>query len=64
MIRAPELIQRRRNGAELRAEELAEPVLAYSRGCVHEGEFADVGATVNAWVGGKRRGAVCRGRRL
>jgi hypothetical protein len=22
-------------------------------GQIHEGEFADVGATVNAWVGGK-----------
>jgi hypothetical protein len=22
-------------------------------GAVHEGEFADVGATVNAWLGGK-----------
>jgi phosphopentomutase len=30
----------------------------YARGQVHEGEFADVGSTVNAWLGGKapRRG--------
>ncbi|HET9508690.1 MAG TPA: phosphopentomutase, partial [Gaiellaceae bacterium] len=33
-------------------------LLAYAagrnaRGAVHEGEFADVGATVNAWLGGK-----------
>ena len=26
------------------------------RGAVHEGEFADVGATVNAWLGGKAPG--------
>src|ERR671921_812328 len=25
----------------------------YARGQVHEGEFADVGSTVNAWLGGK-----------
>ena len=26
---------------------------ATPQGAVHEGEFADVGATVNAWLGGK-----------
>ena len=36
-------------------------LLAYAagrnaRGAVHEGEFADVGATVNAWLGGKGPG--------
>ena len=36
-------------------------LLAYAagrnaRGAVHEGEFADVGATVNAWLGGKAPG--------
>ena len=30
-------------------------------GQIHEGEFADVGATVNAWLGGKRRRAASRG---
>ena len=30
----------------------------YANGAIHEGEFGDVGATVNAWLGGKapRRG--------
>ena len=36
-------------------------LLAYAagrnaRGAVHEGEFGDVGATVNAWLGGKAPG--------
>jgi hypothetical protein len=29
---------------------------------VHEGEFADVGATMNAWVGGKAPGRGIPGR--
>jgi hypothetical protein len=36
-------------------------LLAYAQGKnaggrIHEGEFADVGATVNAWLGGKAPG--------
>ena len=30
-----------------------------ANGRIHEGEFADVGATVNAWLGGKAPDAVC-----
>jgi len=31
------------------------------RGAIHEeGEFADVGATVNAWLGGKPAPRACR----
>ena len=63
MIRPAELIQRKRDGEELAEDELRELVLAYvegkyAAGRLHEGEFADVGATVNAWLGGKapRRG--------
>ena len=32
-------------------------------GRIHEGEFADVGATVNLWLGGKGRPSGCRARR-
>jgi phosphopentomutase len=34
----------------------------YGNGQVHEGEFADVGATVNAWLGGKGPGRGIPGR--
>src|ERR687896_1060241 len=34
----------------------------YGNGKVHEGEFADVGATVNAWLGGKGPGRGIPGR--
>ena len=57
-IRPAELIERKRDGAELTAEEIRELVLAYvegknAAGRIHQGEFADVGATVNTWLGGK-----------
>jgi len=58
VIRPAELIHRKRDGAELSEVEISELVLAYAEGKnaagkIHNGEFADVGATVNAWLGGK-----------
>ena len=45
-------------GALERSRVDAAVVDAPANGAVHEGEFGDVGATVNAWLGGKppRRG--------
>ena len=40
MIRAAELIQRKRDGQELPADELAELVLAYTRGDVPDYQLA------------------------
>ena len=61
MIHAAELIRRKRDGERLSNDELSELVLAYvagknAAGRIHEGEFADVGATVNKWLGGKAPG--------
>ena len=70
LMRAVELIERKRDGDTLAPADVRELVLAYAAGRnaagrIHEeGEFADVGATVNAWLGGKSPGKRLPGRAI